>query len=580
MAEKDFHPRLGRVRDNTGGTPTRLTTQVARAAGRAGARALRHRGHIAPAALARGMGTGTRAAAGLIAPGSRRVVVRARYSRIVAGDLGTARAHLKYIQRDGVSREGQPGDLYDARGDAVDVSAFLARSKDDPYQFRFVVSPEDSARMTDLKPFIRDLVAQMERDLATRLDWVAVDHFNTGHPHTHVVIRGRDAEGRDLVMARDYISHAVRARAQALVTLELGPEPELERMQKLVNEIGQERLTSLDRRLLTRARDGILVVRAREEGDPQRHTLTIGRLRTLERLGLAEEKQPGIWALDTKVETKLRLLGERADKFKMMQCALREAGIDRGAASLALFERGHRKSALVGKVVGVGLVDEITDRTWAIVDALDGRAHYVELGRLKGEQVPTRGSIVLLGGTATLDRPSSVPALQVLSPGDLDRLVPYEGPTWLDQTIAAPWRPAPEMPGFAAELRRALAERGRWLVERGLAEVTPTGDISLRGHGMGWLRQKESQRLARELSSRLGTAYTPAQPGERISGVYDHAIPTPTGKVAVIRREDTFTLVPWQPSLEPMRGSVVLGRVGPDRMRWTLDRGRGRSGPV
>ena len=100
---------------------------------------------------------------------------------------------------------------------------------------------------------------QMEKDLGTRLEWAAVDHFNTGHPHTHVVIRGRDDQGRDLVIARDYIGHGVRARAQALMTLELGPESELERLQKLASEVEQERFTRLDRALMARAKDGILV---------------------------------------------------------------------------------------------------------------------------------------------------------------------------------------------------------------------------------------------------------------------------------------------------------------------------------
>ena len=159
--------------------------------------------------------------------GSRRVIVKARYTRIVAGDLGAARAHMRYIVRDGVTREGAPGRLYDANGDDADGSAFLDRSEKDPHQFRFVVSADEGARLADLKPFIRDLLSQMERDLDTKLDWVAVDHFNTGHPHTHIVIRGRDRNGEDLVMARDYISHGVRARAQALITLELGPETEV-----------------------------------------------------------------------------------------------------------------------------------------------------------------------------------------------------------------------------------------------------------------------------------------------------------------------------------------------------------------
>ena len=53
---------------------------------------------------------------------------------------------------------------------------------------------------------------QMEEDLGTKLDWVAADHFNTGHPHSHIVVRGRDDEGNDLVIVRDYISHGMRAR--------------------------------------------------------------------------------------------------------------------------------------------------------------------------------------------------------------------------------------------------------------------------------------------------------------------------------------------------------------------------------
>ena len=128
------------------------------------------------------------------------------------------------------------------------------RSENDPHQFRFVVSADEGTRLADLKPFIRDLLSQMERDLDTKLDWMAVDHFNSGHPPTHIVIRGRDQNGEELVMARDYISHGVRGRAQSLITLELGPETEVERVQKRFNEVGQERLTRLDRSLIARGR--------------------------------------------------------------------------------------------------------------------------------------------------------------------------------------------------------------------------------------------------------------------------------------------------------------------------------------
>jgi type IV secretory pathway VirD2 relaxase len=519
-----------------------------------------------------------RAAAGLIAPGSRRVIVKARYTRILNGDLGAAQAHMKYIVRDGVTREGAPGRLYDANGDDVDGGAFLARSADDPHQFRFIVSADESAQISDLKPFIRDLLAQMERDLDSKLDWVAVNHFNTGHPHTHVVIRGKDDQGKDLVMARDYIAHGVRARAQSLVTLELGPETQLERMQKLFNEVGQERLTRLDRALIGHAKDNILVVTAGEELDPTQHTLRVGRLKTLERLGLAEERQQGVWAFDSQMEGKLRQLGQRADKFKMMQRALHEAGIERSTAAMALFERGPRKTPLVGKVVGVGIVDEISDHTWVVIDAMDGRAHYAELGRLKPADAPVRGTIVALGGDSIDGKPSPVPKLQVLSPVALEKQTTYDGPTWLDEGILSRWQPEAGTPGFAGQVRAALATRRDWLVKRRVATIAPGGDLTPTPDMRRTLRRAETDRIIQQVSRELNATYVPSEPGARIIGVYDRAIATPTGKLAVIRREDTFALAPWRPALEPLRGRAVSGMVGPSRVTWSLDHGRGLPG--
>jgi type IV secretory pathway VirD2 relaxase len=66
-------------------------------------------------------------------------------------------------------------------------------------------------------------------------------------------------------------------------------------------------------------------------------------------------------------------LGDRVDTYRMMQRALKEAGIERGGAQLTVFERGRRETPVLGKVIAVGLVDEITDRQYVIVDGTDGR---------------------------------------------------------------------------------------------------------------------------------------------------------------------------------------------------------------
>jgi hypothetical protein len=162
----------------------------------------------------RGRAHGTIAAGRRRPAGRRRIVVKTRVVRLQGTDLGAARAHLRYIQRDGVTPQGEPGQSYDAATDRADSKGFLDRSAEDRHQFRFIVSAEDGAELHDLKPFIRDLMRQIEGDLGTRLDWVATDHFNTGHPHTHLVLRGRDERGEDLVIARDYIAHGMRERAK------------------------------------------------------------------------------------------------------------------------------------------------------------------------------------------------------------------------------------------------------------------------------------------------------------------------------------------------------------------------------
>ena len=151
-------------------------------------------------------------------------------------------------------RDGEKGRAYSAIENEADGRAFIERGREDRHQFRFIVAPEDSVEMSDLRGFTRDLMRQMETDLGTKLDWVAVDHHNTGHPHTHVIVRGVLDDGRILNIAGDYIAYGVRHRASELVTLELGPQTELDVARKLATEVDAERLTRLDRMLIAEQR--------------------------------------------------------------------------------------------------------------------------------------------------------------------------------------------------------------------------------------------------------------------------------------------------------------------------------------
>ena len=179
---------------------------------------------------------------------------------------------------------------------------------------------------------------------------------------------------------------------------------------------------------------------------------------------------------------------------------------------------------------------------------------------------------------ALVPEEKSVPRLQVLCAVELAGQIAYDGPTWLDRTLFARERPNQSVTGFGAELQQALANRSRWLAEQKLADIDPGGDLALRAQMMATLRQRETARLVETLSRQLNAMHVPHEPGTRISGVYERSITTPTGRLAVIRREDTFTLAPWRPALEPLRGRAVAGLVQPHRVTWTLDRGRGLPG--
>jgi type IV secretory pathway VirD2 relaxase len=406
MADSDdeFRVRLGRIGNRRGRKAVGYLKRVRGIANKVSLGQPRRASDFTGSRIGRGYAQGTVSASRNPA-GQRRVVIKARIVRIKAGDTSAVRAHLRYVQRDGVTREGTPGELYDARSDRADGKAFTERGGGDRHQFRFIVAAEDAAELADLKPFVRDLMRQMETDLGTKLDWVAADHFNTGHPHSHIVVRGKDDRGRDLVIARDYISYGMRSRAGELLTRELGPESELDQLRKLEQEVGAERFTRLDRGILRDASEGVLAIAAKPERDPRRHALRMGRLRVLERKGLAEETAAGVWRIAPDLEPTLRRVGERGDIIRTMHRELKAAGTERATGDHAIFDpqAGNR---VVGRLVAEGLSDELRDYRYAIVDGVDGRTHYVELGLWNANDEPlVRNTIIELRAREITPRP-------------------------------------------------------------------------------------------------------------------------------------------------------------------------------
>jgi type IV secretory pathway VirD2 relaxase len=355
---------------------------------------------------------------------ARRVVVKARVVRLnpqgkgargpkMRGTMSRAvDAHLRYLERDGVTRDGERGKAYSAFENEAGGKAFVERGREDRHQFRFIVAPEDATEMADLRGFTRDLMRQMELDLETRLDWIAVDHHNTGHPHTHIIVRGVLDDGRILNIAGDYIAHGIRHRASELVTRELGHQSEIELRTKLQNEVEAERVTRLDKMLLSEQQErGVIDLRPGEGATflfRENRNLMIGRLRHLERYGITTELEPGRWSLSDRAKQVLKDLDHRNEAISSIHRALTKNGLaeERGVGQFALHGEALGEK-IVGRVLGKGLAgDEMGERLHLIVDGIDGRIHHMEFKDPSGIEELGRDMIIEVAPIVSGPRPA------------------------------------------------------------------------------------------------------------------------------------------------------------------------------
>jgi len=639
----EFTPRLGSIRDRGGAYGKKLRKTLGRSAKRSAKSA------FTGAQIGRGSAAG-RAAAFRSHPFAkfrmRRVVVKTHIARAGKG-IGKAafRAHLKYIQRDGVEREGpdgerRGGDLYGRDADRIDDGDFLERSEDDRHQFRVILSPEDADQLGDLKENTRAFMAQMEKDLGTPLDWVAVDHHNTGHPHTHIVIRGKDRFGKDLVIARDYLTQGMRRRAQEIVIEALGPRRDLEIARSRQSEVGKDRLTSIDRELGRLEKDGVIEIGAASGAHGRfERSLTIARLQHLEGLDLASRDSPESWRMASGWQDSLRAMGRRGDIIR----SLSNAAGRNTSAEAALFDPSAKdQKSVLGRVIADGPGDELKDTRFLAVEGADGRLWHVPVENQTPGALPPPGAIVEVSPAAR--RPKQADRT-------IAAIAAANGGVYSDTLHEA------DDPGARPAYRDAHKRRLEALRRRGMVERLPDGSFvipedyldqaaafearsakievkswiglkaQIEADGMAWIDDsrigptsrfgravQEAQRdraaflakraafLAKEgrddpsamtadqrvrlneaalakAATNIGSnqSYVASIEAGRFEGVYERPIDLAQGRFAVIARSQEFTLVPWRPELERARGQWVSVKRTGSSIEWSLGKARGIS---
>lgn len=576
--DDDFEIRPGRVGDrgSRSGKQRSLVAQVRALSNKAGRVGFANGGRRGTGRHARGRSAALQARS---RQGQRRVLVKARVVRHAGSRFSAAplSRHLAYLEREGVTRDGKDAELFGSEGASADGKAFAERCAGDRHHFRFIVSPEDAGELADIRAFTRELITDMQVDLGTRLDWVAVDHWNTDNPHIHILVRGKADDGRDLVIDKDYIREGMRGRAEERVTMELGPRTEREIDRALAREVTADRWTSLDRRLRRMADElgGVVDLRpvpSRAQSPMDRHL--IGRAGKLEAMGLATRIAPACWTLRAQIEPTLRQLGTRGDIIKTMHRSIAGDGGSPDPGRFAIRDDAVGVP-IIGRLVERGLHDELTGQAYAVVDGADGRVHHLRFADLDQTGDAAPGAIVELR-TWTDRRGQQGQSLWVQSDLSLVQQVSAQGATWLDRQLVST-EPVPTGGGFGLAIEQAKVDRAEHFVTEGLA-VHRMGRIVLARDLLDTLRSRELAAACEAIAARTGLAHRPPTEGHAVSGTYRQRLQLASGRFAMIDDGLGFELVPWRPQLERHLGQYVSGAIrSGGGIDWTLGRSRGIS---
>ena len=635
--DRPFTPRLGRIRDQGGPAGKRLSRQLNKAGNRL-SKAPRKSSFTGAR-----YGTGGAARTGgsrhrhLSRTQMRRVIVKVHIARARGAGPGLFRAHVSYLQRDGVDREGDGGILYDRDQEGISPRDFLERSEHDRHQFRIIVSPEDGARMGDLKQATRELMARMERDVGRRLDWVAVDHHNTGHPHTHIVVRGRDARMKDVIIARDYLTKGLREAAEELATQRHGPRRTLEIANARQNEVEQDRWTGLDREIETRLEQERFVPgNANTSEERFDRSLRIARVRHLESLGLAKADGALSWKLKEGWQAQLKRQGRRGDII----CTLAAEFGERNKAIRFVQDRDDNAPPITGIVKAYGPEDELRDTRYLLVEDFDGGIWHVPSAAVDVYARPPQGAVVEVTRAKAMARasdkaialvaeqtggiwsedlharhdPGSKPAYRLslkrrlealrragigerLATGEwhvgeqfLERAADYEARasggvrlnvlSWLSpeaqiERLGVTW--IDSLPDNDAGRTKAIQDlksrRQAWLREQ---DYLGPDQTELGDAQRTRMRALELKRENEAMAARSGRAAVQLSRGDRFDGKLEGHVDLAAGRMAVIGNAKEFALVPWRSALGRQMGRELTIKRNATGIGWSLDMGRSR----
>jgi hypothetical protein len=663
-----FEPKIGRAGRDRGASLLKLRAAI-RIAGRIG-RVGKSAGNTQSSSQRGPRAHFVKGAKGQPRPvfeGQRRVVVKARFVSHAGGKGAPLRVHVAYLAREArqtgrhppevagaetkpelegavsyLSREADANttglSFYNQSEKALDGKFLTAAWVNDTRHFRLIISAEDGPALGDLRPFIREVMSGLEAKTGTSLEWIAVDHHDTDNPHTHILVRGRRADGQDLFIPSKLIASGIREHAQEIVTRALGPRQNVDLVRERWRDIDLAGTSALDKELL-RSRDRLGRVQVSRPD-------LVARLERLEGWALATRGSDG-WRIEPDLNGKLKAIATHAEVEKVV-------GASRHAKHGAPIREAEHAAPTIGELVHFGPLDDLGETFLAIVENEHGELRYStleradDLAQLDGVQVgatvgfepreiEVRASDIAVANVAArtdgkysiAHHASAMPGasqglmeanlrrLEVmrraglvkrqsdgvfLIAGDhLERALVYEqklalrspvsvrvhsswplkaqvhamGPTRLDRILSGSEKPLVGKGRAVSAEAVALQQRRMFLIEQGLMGAT---DERLGASAMLRMASAELAEAARRASTNLGVPVI-TQTRTSVQGAYVQRVDLAQGRMAIILQERQAFMVPWRPALERFAGREVHGAMRSNGLSWSLSIKRGPSLP-
>jgi hypothetical protein len=286
----------------------------------------------------------------------QKCVVKMQYSN-------SKEAHMvqleKYLVREGAGLDGKPPRLF-----GTNIEAYKANMAEK--NFRIFLSPQSGK--ADLKLLAERFVARLEKQTGYKLYWQGACHYNTAHPHAHLLINGVDQSGRKIRFPPDIVKTFMRETARDICTDQLGIRTKQDLELEKEQELTAPRLTRFDNRLSNLC-SGSRLIPNKAYYDYDR---VLSRLEVLKKLNLCAYKN-GVyifkdnWQEDLSANGRYNVFLKAREQLRYTDASLMQTYSGKQGQVTGIITKVYRTD------------DDASDNHVAVLEGVDGAAYFIPL---------------------------------------------------------------------------------------------------------------------------------------------------------------------------------------------------------